>query len=146
PTDDTLIPTGKIDPVAGTPFDFTKDKPIGKDLEKLGGKPVGYDLNYVLDKGATERPELAAVGTEPKGGRVLEGWTTGRGVQFYTGKFVDGSNGGKGGAVYKQYTGFCLEAQKFPDSINKPQWKEKSNPILQPGETYKQTTIYKFKS
>jgi aldose 1-epimerase len=144
PTDDTLIPTGKIDPVAGTPFDFTRDKPIGKDLEKVGGKPAGYDLNYVLDKGTTERPELAAVVTDPKSGRTLEVWTTEPGLQFYTGNFLDGTNVGKGGAVYKQYNGFCLEAQKFPDSINKPQWKDKSNPILQPGETYKQTTVYKF--
>src|SRR5262249_27813906 len=133
PTDDTLIPTGKIEPVAGTPFDFTKDK------------PVGNDLHYVLDKGSTERPELAAVVTEPKSGRVLEVWTTEPGLQFYTGNFLDGSNVGKGGAVYKQYTGFCLEAQKFPDSINKPEWKDKSNPVLRPGETYKQTTIYKLK-
>ena len=144
PTDDTLIPTGKIEPVAGTPFDFTKPKAIGKDLEKLGGKPVGYDLNYVLDKGQTERPELAARVTEPKSGRVLEVFTTEPGLQFYTGNFLDGTNVGKGGAVYKQYNGFCLEAQKFPDSVNKPEWKDKSNPILKPGETYKQTTIYKF--
>src|SRR5207248_872433 len=60
PADDTLIPTGKIEPVAGTPFDFTQPKEIGKDLQKTGGKPVGYDLNFVLDKGTTERPELAA--------------------------------------------------------------------------------------
>jgi aldose 1-epimerase len=144
PADDTLIPTGKIDPVAGTPFDFTTAKPIGQDLEKAGGKPVGYDLNYVLDKGQTERPELAAVVTEPKSGRVLEVYTTEPGLQFYTGNFLDGTNVGKGGAVYKQYAGFCLEPQKFPDSINKPQWKERSNVILNPGETYKQTTIYKF--
>jgi aldose 1-epimerase len=146
PADDTLIPTGKIEPVAGTPFDFTKPKEIGKDLEKAGGKPVGYDLNYVLDKTKeqTDRPEFAAKVTEPKSGRVLEVYTTEPGLQFYTGNFLDGSNVGKGGAVYKQYNGFCLEAQKFPDSVNKPEWKEKSNPVLKPGETYKQTTTYKF--
>jgi aldose 1-epimerase len=144
PADETLIPTGKIEPVAGTPFDFTKPKPIGRDLQKAGGKPVGYDLNYVLDKGQTEKPEFAARVTEPKSGRVLEVFTTEPGLQFYTGNFLDGSNVGKGGAVYRQYNGFCLEPQKFPDSINKPDWKEKSNPVLKPGETYKQTTIYKF--
>lgn len=144
PGDDTLIPTGKIEPVAGTPFDFTKPKTMGKDLEKAGGKPVGFDLNYVLDKGSTEMPELAARMTDPKSGRVLEVFTTEPGLQFYTGNFLDGSNIGKDGAVYKQYSAFCLEPQKFPDSINKPEWKEKSNPILKPGETYKQTTIYKF--
>jgi aldose 1-epimerase len=144
PTDPTLIPTGKIEPVAGTPFDFTKPKPIGKDLKAAGGDPIGYDLNYVLDKGTTERPELAARVTEPKSGRVLEVLTTEPGVQFYTGNFLDGTNTGKGGAVYKQYNGFCLEAQKFPDSINHPEWKEKSNTVLRPGEVYKQTTVYKF--
>ena len=144
PADDTLIPTGKIEPVANTPFDFTKKKAIGKDLKAAGGKPVGYDLNYVLDKGQTERPEFAARVTEPKSGRVLEVYTTEPGLQFYTGNFLDGTNVGKGGAVYKQYNGFCLEPQKFPDSVNKPEWKEKSNVVLKPGETYKQTTIYKF--
>jgi aldose 1-epimerase len=145
PADETLIPTGEIKPVAGTPFDFTSPKPIGKDLKATGGKPAGYDVNFVLDKGQTERPELAARVTEPKSGRVLEVLTTEPGVQLYTGNFLDGSNVGKGGAVYRQYGGFCLEAQKFPDSINKPQWKDKSNPVLRPGEAYKQTTIYKFK-
>ncbi|HJZ53599.1 MAG TPA: aldose epimerase family protein [Gemmataceae bacterium] len=144
PTDATLIPTGKIEPVAGTPFDFTQPKPIGKDLKATGGDPVGYDLNFVLDKKATERPEPAARVTEPKSGRVLEVLTTEPGLQFYTGNFLDGSNVGKGGAAYKQYNGFCLEAQKFPDSVNKPDWKDVSNPVLRPGETYKQTTIYKF--
>ncbi|MDB5313955.1 MAG: mro, partial [Gemmataceae bacterium] len=104
PADETLIPTGKIDPVAGTPFDFTKPKPAGKDLKAAGGDPVGFDLNYVLDKGTTDRPELAARVTEPKSGRVLEVLTTEPGLQFYTGNFLDGTNVGKGGAVYKQYT------------------------------------------
>jgi aldose 1-epimerase len=144
PGDDTLIPTGKIEPVAGTPFDFTKPKVMGNDLEKAGGKPIGFDLNYVLDKGSTDRPELAARMTDLKSGRVLEVYSTEPGLQFYTGNFLDGSNVGKGGAVYKQYSAFCLEPQKYPDSVNKPEWKEKSNPILKPGQTYKQTTIYKF--
>jgi aldose 1-epimerase len=145
PADETLIPTGKIAPVAGTPFDFTKPKAIGKDIEKVGGKPVGYDLNYVLDKGQTNRPEFAARVTDPKSGRTLEVYTTEPGLQFYTGNFLDGTNTGKGGAVYKQHSAFCLEAQKFPDSVNKPEWKDKSDVVLKPGETYKQTTIYKFK-
>lgn len=144
PTDDTLIPTGKIEPVAGTAFDFTKPKAIGTDLQKAGGKPAGYDLNFVLDKGLTGRPELAAKVTEPKTGRVMEVYTTEPGLQFYTGNFLDATNKGKGGAVYNQYNGFCMEAQKFPDSINKPEWKDKSNVILKPGDTYKQTTIYQF--
>ena len=146
PTDDTLIPTGKIDPVAGSPFDFTTPKPIGKELKQAGGTApaIGYDLNFVLDKGSTPKPELAARVTEPKSGRVLEVLTTEPGVQFYTGNFLDGSNVGKGGAKYAQYNGFCLEAQKFPDSVNKPEWKDKSNVVLQPGEKYSTTTVYKF--
>ncbi len=144
PGDETLIPTGKIEPVAGTAFDFTKAKAVGTDLEKAGGKPIGFDLNYVLDKGSSAKPELAAKVVEPKSGRVLEVFTTEPGLQFYTGNFLDGTNTGKGGAVYKQYNGFCLEAQKFPDSINKPEWKDKSSAILKPGETYKQTTVYQF--
>ncbi|MBP3957869.1 galactose mutarotase [Gemmata sp. G18] len=145
PADGTLIPTGKIAPVAGTAFDFTKAKTIGADLEKAGGKPIGFDLNYVLDKGTSARPELAARVVEPKSGRVLEVLSTEPGLQFYTGNFLDGTNKGKGGAEYKQYNGFCMEAQKFPDSINRPEWKDKSNVVLKPGETYKQTTIYQFK-
>ncbi len=144
PTDDTLIPTGKIAPVAGTAFDFTKKKAIGAELAKAGGTPTGYDLNYVLDKGQTERPEFAARVTEPKSGRVLEVYTTEPGLQFYTGNFLDGTNVGKGGAAYKQYNAFCLEPQKFPDSVNKPEWKAQSNAVLKPGETYQQTTVYKF--
>jgi aldose 1-epimerase len=144
PADDTLIPTGKIVPVAGTPFDFTTPKAVGKDLKAAGGDPVGYDLNYVLDKGSSERPELAVRVTEPKSGRVLEVYTTEPGVQFYSGNFLDGSNVGRGGAVYRQYNGFCLEPQRFPDSVNKPEWKDKSNAVLRPGETYRQTTVYKF--
>ena len=146
PTDDTLIPTGKVDPVAGTPFDFTTPKPIGKELKQAGGAApaIGYDLNYVLDKGSTPKPELAARVTDPKSGRVMEVLTTEPGLQFYTGNFLDGSNKGKGGAVYNQYNGFCLEAQKFPDSVNKPEWKDKSNTVLRPGEKYSTTTVYKF--
>jgi aldose 1-epimerase len=144
PTDDTLIPTGKIAPVAGTPFDFTTPTAIGKRLKETGGSPVGYDLNYVLDAKAGGVPNLAARVTEPKGGRVLEVYTDQPGLQFYTGNFLNGTNVGKGGAVYRQYGGFCLEAQKFPDAVNRPEWKDVSNPVLRPGEEYRQTTVYRF--
>lgn len=144
PADDTLITTGKFAPVAGTAFDFTKPKLVGKDLKAAGGDPIGYDLNFVLDKGTTNRPELAATVIEPKTGRVMQVLTTEPGLQFYTGNFLDGTLTGKGGAVYKQYTGLCMEPQKFPDSVNKPEWRDVSNPVLRPGETYKQTTVYKF--
>ena len=144
PSDADLIPTGEIAPVAGTPFDFTKPKILGKDLQSAGGKPVGYDLNYVLDTPASDRPRLAARVTEPKSGRTMEVWTTEPGLQLYTGNFLDGKLKGKGGALYPQYGALCLEAQRFPDSVNKPQWKDISNAVLRPGEIYKQTTVYKF--
>jgi aldose 1-epimerase len=144
PTDDTLIPTGKIEPVAGTPFDFTNPTPISKHIKEIKATPVGYDLNYVLDGKAGGVPFLAARVTEPKTGRVMEVYTDQPGLQFYTGNFLDGTNVGKGGAVYKQYNGFCMECQKFPDSINHPEWKDVSNVVLRPGEEYKASTIYKF--
>jgi aldose 1-epimerase len=139
PTDETLIPTGKIDPVKGTPFDFTELTPIGKRIEELKGEPGGYDLNYVLKPG--KGAKLAAKVVEPKSGRVMEVFTTEPGIQFYTGNFLDGSNKGKGGAVYKKHAGFCLEAQHYPDSVNH---KEFPTVILKPGDEYTQTTIYKF--
>jgi aldose 1-epimerase len=141
PTDDTLIPTGKIEPVKGTPYDFTTPTPIGKHIGELKTDPVGYDVNYVLNAGQTKTPHVAAIVKEPKSGRVMTVLTTEPGVQFYTGNFLDGSNKGKGGAVYKKHYGFCLEAQHFPDSVNQPDFP---SVILRPGETYKQTTIYKF--
>jgi aldose 1-epimerase len=140
PADETLIPTGKIEPVKGTPFDFTTAKLIGKDLKELKGNPVGYDVNFVLRGGDGKKPALGARVVEPKSGRVLEMSTTEPGVQFYTGNFLDGKQEGKGG-VYKQYYGFCLEAQHFPDSINQPAFP---SVLLKPGQTYRQTTIYKF--
>jgi aldose 1-epimerase len=143
PTDDTLIPTGKIEPVAGTPFDFTTSTAIGKRIKEINAKPVGYDLNYVLDP-SSDPLKVAAVVTEPTSGRTLTVRTTEPGVQFYSGNFLDGSNVGKGGAKYAQYNGFCLEPQKFPDSINKPDWKDTSNVILRPGQEYRQTTVYQF--
>jgi aldose 1-epimerase len=139
PTDDTLIPTGKIESVVGTPFDFTKPTPIGKHIKDIKADPQGYDLNFVLKDSKNLR--TAAIVTEPKSGRVLTMSTTEPGVQFYTGNFLDGKQKGKGGAKYKQYAGFCLEAQHFPDSINHPDFP---SVVLKPGETYRQTTSYMF--
>ena len=140
PTDATLIPTGKIEPVKGTPLDFTTPTPIGARIKQIKADPVGYDHNFVLN-GAGKSLALGARVVEPKSGRVLEMFTTEPGVQFYTGNFLDGKLKGKGGVVYKQYQGFCLEAQHFPDSVNQPSFP---SVILRPGETYKQTTVYKF--
>ena len=146
PVDDTLIPTGEIKSVKGTPFDFTKPTKIGARIGELKGDPAksdpgGYDINYVLNGGDKE-PALAARVSEPKiGPRSMEVCTTEPGVQFYTGNFLDGKLKGKGGVVYKQHQAFCLEAEHFPDSVNHPNFP---STILQPGKTYTQTTIYKF--
>jgi aldose 1-epimerase len=101
----------------------------------------GYDLNYVLKGGDGKGPALAARVREPKTGRVMEVYTTEPGVQFYTGNFLDGKIKGKGGVDYKKHQGFCLEAQHYPDSVNH---KDFPSTILEPGKTYKQTTVYAF--
>jgi len=147
PVDDTLIPTGKLAPVKGTPLDFTTPTAIGARIKQVGGNPVGYDHNFVLRSPPPIRSanvvgtSFAARVTEPKSGRVLEVETTEPGMQFYTGNFLDGTVKGKGGAVYNQYNGFCLETQHFPDSVNHPNFP---NTILKPGETYRSTTVYRF--
>jgi aldose 1-epimerase len=139
PTDATLIPTGKIEPVAGTPFDFTKPTPLGARFRELKGNPVGYDLNYVLNAQG-KLTELAARARDPKSGRVLEMYTTEPGVQLYTSNFLDRQKG-KDGATYGQYAAFCLEAQHYPDALHHENFP---SILLKPGETYKQTTIYNF--
>jgi len=139
PVDSTLIPTGEIVPVAGTPFDFTQPKAIGRDLGRLTNHPQGYDHNFVLDGG--KGLALAARVHEPVTGRVMEVFTDQPGIQFYSGNFLDGTVTGKKGAVYLQHTGLCLETQHFPDSINQPKFP---STVLHPGETYRTTTIYQF--
>ncbi len=141
PTDDTLIPTGKIDTVKGTPFDFTKATKIGERIKHIKADPVGYDLNYVHGTKREATPKLVATVTEAKSGRRLELLTTEPGVQLYSGNFLDGKAVGKGKVEYKQYNGFCLEAQFFPDSPNQ---KDFPPVVLKPGDTYTQTTIYKL--
>jgi aldose 1-epimerase len=140
PVDDTLIPTGEIKSVKGTPLDFTQSTRIGARIAQVKGDPGGYDHNFVLKKEGKELA-LAARVYEPRTGRVLEMFTTEPGVQFYTGNFLDGSIRGKGGVVYKKHQGFCLEAQHFPDSVNHASFP---SVILEPGKTYTQTTVYKF--
>jgi aldose 1-epimerase len=140
PVDETLIPTGDIAPVKNTPIDFTQPKPIGRDLKAMGGNPAGYDHNLVL-RSTTGTLALAATVTEPTTGRHMEVWTTQPGVQFYSGNFLDGSATGKGGARYNQYHAFCLETQHFPDAVHHPNFP---TIILRPGQTYRQTTEYRF--
>lgn len=144
PVDAGLIPTGEMVPVAGTPFDFTRAKAIGKDILaddpqiKFGG---GFDHNFVLNKSQPGELTKAAEAFEPTTGRVMEIWTTEPGVQFYSGNFLDGTITGKGGKVYNLHDGFCLETQHYPDSPNKPDWP---TTVLRPGETYRSTTVHKF--
>ncbi|MGA7723760.1 MAG: aldose epimerase family protein [Opitutaceae bacterium] len=140
PVDSTLIPTGELRAVAGTPMDFRKPTRIGEHLEAVGGKPVGYDHNFVLNGGGGRLGTVATV-YDPKSGRVMEVSSTEPGVQFYTGNFLDGTITGKKGVVYRQHCALCLETQHFPDSVNQPNFPSY---VLKAGDTYRSTTIYKF--
>lgn len=143
PTDETLIPTGEIHPVEGTPMDFTSFKTIGEEIT-VDYKPLeiagGYDHNYVLNN-EEEGLRLVAIAREPDSGRKMEVYTTEPGLQFYSGNFLDGTFTGKNGAVYHKNHGFCLETQHFPDSPNQPGFP---STVLRPDEVYTSTTIYKF--
>jgi aldose 1-epimerase len=134
------VPDGAIKPVKGTPYDFTKPKPIGQDLVAVGGKPVGFDSNWIID-GAPDQLRPAARVKDPESGRVLSVETDQPGIQFYSGNFLDGSNQGKG-STYNQYAGFCLETQKFPNAINVPAWQ--AQVILRPGQTYRHVLVDRF--
>ncbi|MCL5271075.1 MAG: galactose mutarotase, partial [bacterium] len=143
PVNENLIPTGEIRAVKGTPLDFTQPTPIGERIDgadpqlKIAG---GYDHNYVLDHN-DGRLTVGAVAYDPRSGRVLEMRTTEPGVQLYTGNFLDGTLIGKGGKVYPHRSGFCLEAQHYPDSPNQPGFP---SVVLKRGREYRQTTIYRF--
>ena len=143
PVDAGLIPTGELRSVEGTPFDFRKPTAIGarisgKDAQLAAGK--GYDHNFVLTGGGGTMA-LAARVMEPVSGRVMEVLTTEPGVQFYTGNFLDGTLRGKGGKVYQQRYGFCLETQHFPDSPNRPGFP---SVVLKAGGRYETATVYRF--
>jgi aldose 1-epimerase len=140
PANDALVPTGEIHPVKSTPMDFTTSTPIGRRIHQVKGDPIGYDHTYVLHKDGA-RTGLAARVFEPQSGRVLEVHTTEPGVQLYTGNFLDGTISGKGGCAYQQHTGFCLETQHFPDSVNQPTFP---TVILKPGQQYRQITTYRL--
>jgi aldose 1-epimerase len=143
PVDSTLIPTGVLQPVENTPFDFRTATAIGarigQDDEQLKfGK--GYDHNWVINKTMGDLTLMARV-TEPTTGRVMEVWSTEPGLQFYSGNFLDGTITGKGGRVYEHRDAFCMEPQHYPDSPNKPDFPTTE---LKPGEVYHNTIIYKF--
>jgi aldose 1-epimerase len=135
-----MPPTGEVEPVAQSPFDFTRPKPIGKDLKAAGGTPVGFDHNFVVNGDPHQLRPVARV-KDPKSGRVMTLDADQPGVQFYSGNFMDGTTRGKGES-HVQYSAFCLESQKFPNAINVPAWKQQV--ILEPGETYKHTMVHRF--
>jgi len=143
PVDSTLIPTGELRPVEGTPFDFRTPTAIGARINednqqlKFGN---GYDHNWIINKPPGKLGLMARV-SEPTSGRVMEVWSTEPGLQFYSGNFLDGKNIGKGGWVYKFRNGFCMEPQHFPDSPNKPNFP---SVVLKPDQVYQNTIIYKF--
>ncbi|SDJ73043.1 aldose 1-epimerase [Nonomuraea maritima] len=143
PIDKTLIPTGQIARLSGTPLDFRRPTTIGarinrknQQLERAGG----YDHNYVLDRHGRGL-QLAAKAVDPRSGRVLEVITDQPGLQFYSGNFLDGTLRGTGGHLYQKRSGFTLESQHYPDS---PNHKNFPSTVLRPGDTYRTTTIYAF--
>jgi aldose 1-epimerase len=166
PVDSTLIPTGELRPVAGTPFDFTTPMAIGARIGDLSDDQIkygnGYDHNFVLNKsklgalsvstgsglngldmmGAKSgQISLAARVTDPESGRVMEVWTTAPGMQFYSGNGLNGTLVGTGSSVYVQHSGFAMEAQGFPDAPNHPDFPTTE---LKPGEVYRTTIVYTF--
>ena len=143
PVDSTLIPTGELRPVEGTPFDFRQLTAIGARIQqddqqlKFGG---GYDHNWVCDKPLGELGLMARV-YEPATGRVMEVLSTEPGLQFYSGNFLNGSNQGKGGWVYQFRNGLTMEPQHYPDSPNQPAFP---SVVLKPGQVFHNTIIYRF--
>ena len=146
PVDATLIPTGAIDPVAGTPLDFTRPTAIGARIrssfqQMLFGQ--GYDFNWVLTRPSPSDTSLilAASASDPVSGRTLDVYTTEPGIQVYTGNFLDGTLVGTSGRTYRQGDAFTLETQHYPDAPNHPNFP---STVLRPGQTFDSTTIYKF--
>ncbi|GAB3493346.1 galactose mutarotase [Spirosoma knui] len=144
PVNETLIPTGELKPVAGTPFDFTKSAVVGARINDSTDTQIKYGLGYdhcwVFTDNSNKLKQGATV-YEPTSGRMMEVLTTEPAVQFYTGNFLDGTLTGKGNVVYKKRTGLCLETEHYPDSPNQPKFPTTT---LKPGETYQTTTVYKF--
>jgi aldose 1-epimerase len=144
PVDATLIPTGELRPVQGTPMDFTRPARIGARIDaeepQLHFGPGGFDHTWVLD-GTPGGLRFAARLSDPASGRVMEVYTTQPGLQFYSGNFLDGSLRGKRGQPLILRAGLCLETQHFPDSPNHPDFP---STVLQPGALYQQTTVFQF--
>ncbi len=147
PVDATLITTGELASVEGTPFDFRTAKAVGKDIGQLPATatdPGGYDVNFVVDpEGGDGRMWLCARLRDPKSGRTLEIFSNQPGIQFYSGNFLDGIKG-KGDATYEKFDGLCLETQAFPDSINKQGVEGWPDVILEPKRIYRHRMVHKF--
>ena len=144
PTDSGLIPTGELAKVSGTPFDFRKGKPVGRDIRAGHPQQVqakGFDHNWVLDKGVTAKPEHIATLRDPRSGRTLKIATDQPGLQFYSGNFLDGTLIGTSGRTYRQGDGLCLETQHFPDSPNHASFP---STVLRPGQVYRTRTVHSF--
>jgi aldose 1-epimerase len=146
PVDSTLIPLGQNAPVEGTPFDFRQGKPIGQDLPMQEENAqlqhgLGFDHNFALNKPEPGKMSLAATVVEPESGRKMEIFTEEPGLQFYGGNFMDGSDTGKFGKTFNFRESFALETQHFPDAPNQTEFP---SIILQPGETYATSSVYKF--
>ena len=144
PVDATLIPTGEIASVEGTPFDFRKAAAVGARIDATHGQiknGQGYDHNWVLTRSSGQGLQRAARVVEPASGRTLQVSTTEPGMQFYAGNFLDGKLIGKGGRSYGRRSGFCLETQHFPDTPNQPPFP---TTLLKPGEEYKSRTVFTF--
>jgi aldose 1-epimerase len=140
PTDDLMIPTGEVAPVAGTGIDFTSPTRIGDRIDQYLDHANGYDHNFVLRSGGGGLAFAARV-KEPASGRILEVWTTEPAMQLYTGNWLDGTLVGIGGVTYPTHGGLCLETQHYPDSVNHPQFP---STIVRPGETLRSTTVYRL--
>ncbi|MDR2115317.1 MAG: galactose mutarotase [Planctomycetaceae bacterium] len=142
PTDETLIPTGELKPVTGTPFDFRTPHKIGERITQIEGSHFagGYDHCFVLNQKKPKQLTLCAEVFEPKSGRTMRIDTTEPGVQFYSGNFLNGSTGAFG-HQYTKHSAFCLETQHFPNSPNNPDFP---TTVLKPGETFRSTTIHTF--
>jgi aldose 1-epimerase len=137
PVDSSLIPTGELRSVSGTPFDFTQPRQVGERISQIGG---GYDHNFVLNK-KDGSFEFAALLMDSSSGRELTIFTTEPGIQFYSGNFLDGSIKNRDGKSINQHNGLCLETQHFPNSPNEPKFP---STILKPGEKYHSLTKYKI--
>lgn len=145
PVDATLIPTGELKPVAGTPFDFRQPMVIGARIRDARDQQIayglGYDHNFVIARDVSKAPRLNVRLADPKTGRVMEVLSNQPGVQVYTGNFLDGTAVGRSGQAYRQGDGIAMEPQVFPDTPNQPAF---GSARLDPGQTYRNIIVYRF--